>query len=453
MRLYNGVRLLDRPSPANVLRLDQGCIPMLRDMHRHGIWLNVDVLRELERDLTVKECELAEDINQWVGRPFDANSPDKVADLLFRELELTPPGRVKMTKTGKRPSVDDDFLASIADLHPLVPLIQDLRGIRKLKSTYVLALPRMVGEDERVHTTFRTTVARTGRLTSEHPNAQNVDPRVRGAFQAQFPYTTLASLDLSQIEMRVAAHLSQDPTMMDVFHRDLDIHVMTACGLFRLSYDQIAGQWKLYKGGELPSGSPDYLSMKYFEQNQRLPAKTLGFQVLYGATGGGLQQNILASGGPYWEVAACDTFIEAWFTLYDKVRELMDLQYSRARRYGMVWDMFGRPRLIPGARSALSYVASKALREAGNQPIQASAQGIIKLAMAQIQTELVGYYQSLGEICWPLCQLHDEILFELNNSIADDFIGDAKRIMETVVPLSIPIRSSATKANNWRELK
>jgi DNA polymerase-1 len=253
--------------------------------------------------------------------------------------------------------------------------------------------------------------------------------------------------------MRVAAHLSQDPTMMDVFHRDLDIHVMTACGLFRLSYDQIAGQWKLYKGGELPSGSPDYLSMKYFEQNQRLPAKTLGFQVLYGATGGGLQQNILASGGPYWEVAACDTFIEAWFTLYDKVRELMDLQYSRARRYGMVWDMFGRPRLIPGARSALSYVASKALREAGNQPIQASAQGIIKLAMAQIQTELVGYYQSLGEICWPLCQLHDEILFELNNSIADDFIGDAKRIMETVVPLSIPIRSSATKANNWRELK
>jgi DNA polymerase-1 len=431
---------------------------MIQDMHRHGIWLNIPVLKDLERDLDIKERELSETIDWWLGRPFDAGSPDKVAALLFDELHLEPPGRVRLTKSGKRPSVDDDCLAPLADLHPVVPLIQDLRGVRKLKNTYVLPLPLMVREDGRVHTTFRTTVARTGRLASEDPNLMNIPIRdelglrVREAFQAQSPNTTLASLDLSQIEMRVAAHYSQDPVMMDIFHRDLDIHVMTACGLFRLNYDEVAGQWKLYKSGALPADSAAWFAMKYFEQNQRLPAKTLGFQILYGATGRGLQQNILAVGGPYWEVEACDTFIEAWFALYSFIRDWMDLQYSRARRYGMVWDMFGRPRLIPGARSAIGYVSARALREAGNQPIQAGAQGIIKLAMAAIQP-VVEMYQAMGEVCWPLIQVHDELLFELGVGIADDFLGEAKAIMENVVPLSVPVRSSASTGRTWRELK
>jgi DNA polymerase-1 len=465
MRLYHGVHLLDRPSPANALRLDLGAMPMIQEMHRRGIWLNPDVLTSLSSDLAARNAEIQSKIDGWVGRPFQSTSPEQVAKLLFDELNLleqwSPPGRMKMTKGGAkkppRPSVDDDALSKFADVHPVVGLIQEQRAVLKLKNTYADPLLLMRDEVGRLHTTFRTTQARTGRLTSEDPNLQNVPirtedgRRVREAFQAQPDLNTvLGSTDLSQIEMRVAAHLSGDSAMSEVFHLDQDIHLKTVCSVYGYNYDSLTGLWRAYKSGEI-SGA-DLERARDLDINKRLPLKSVGFGVLYRQQAEGLQSSIVGNGGPLLPIETCQSHIDNWFGAYPAVPIWMSLQDQRACRYGMVWDMFGRIRLIPGVRSALPYIRARALREAGNMPVQAGAQGIIKLAMAAIMP-LVLAYQALGVICWPLLQIHDELIFELDRHIAIDFLSEAREIMESIVPLSVPVRASQSIGQNWKELK
>lgn len=457
MRLYEGVRLLDHPSMENVLRLDQGAFPMIREMHRRGIYLNVPKLKLLETELSDREVSLQKEIDFWAGRSFNAGSPDQVAHLLFDEFHLPVPPGIPMTKSGKRPSVDDNCLAALANEHPIVNIIQDLRGMKKLRTTYVAPLPTLVKEDGRIHTTFRTTVARTGRLSSENPNLMNISvrsedgKRVREAFEAQYDDTVLGAIDLSQIEMRTAAHLSRDAAMAEVFRLNQDIHLKTVCSIYHMDYQTTEAEWKRYKAGELTGTAYD--RMKSLEANERLRMKQVGFGVLFGQTPPGLQLSILSVGGPFTPIADCERHIGQWFDVYSGIREWLEETYCRVRQHGMVWDIFGRPRLIPGVRSALSYIVGRALREAGNQPVQASAQGIIKLAMAKIMKEVVMMFQSFGEICWPLLQIHDELICELGKNITEDFLGLSKEIMETVVPLSVPVRASASIARNWKELK
>lgn len=467
MRLSTGVHLVDRPSPENVLRLDLACMPLIHQMHKNGIYLDTARLDSLRSTLVEKSTTLRSSIAEIAGSSFNPMSADQVADILFGDLCLEVPGGVKMTKTKCRPTVDDDCLSALAsteDPHPIVGMIQELRGVEKLKSTYVDALPNYVREDGRVHTTFRTTVARTGRLSSEEPNLMNIPVRskegilVRDAFTVdpRMPVKTiLVSMDLSQIEMVMAAHVSQDANMCRVFREGLDIHLMTTCAVFKLKYEEVAKKWKLYKKHEpgYEEGAPGYLEMRDLEMTKRLPCKTVGFGVLYGQTPPGLQQSILSNGGPLMSEAECADHIANWFGVYPGVEQWMELQHSRVRQYGMTWDIFGRARLMPGAHSALGHISGKALREAGNHPIQSGAQGIIKTAMAEI-TPLVGMFQSYpGAICLPLLQIHDELIFELSLDIADDFVGMAKGMMEECVPLRVPVRSSATTGNTWMELK
>jgi DNA polymerase-1 len=259
----------------------------------------------------------------------------------------------------------------------------------------------------------------------------------------------IASLDLAQIEMVVAAHESQDPSMLETFRKGLDIHIKTACALFHEDYNQVWNRVVESRTGF--AGEEDIAWVKNFWQTKRLPSKQLGFATLYGITGGGLQDQILGAGGPYWEVQDCERFIEAWFDAYPGIRAWLEIQYQRAQRYGMTWCMFGRPRLIPEVRSALSWVRAAGLRQAGNQPIQSGAQGIIKLAMAEIW-ELVTAYQTAypGERCWPLLQIHDELLFELSKPIAGDFCQMARHVMETVVPLTVPVKAEYGIGDNWK---
>lgn len=451
MRLFNGVRLVNHPSMANVMRLDLGIVPMLIEMRRRGVLLDTGHLARLDAKIAGKQQAVEAGIERVLGRPFDVGSADKVAQLLFHDLGL-PPGR--MTGSRKRPSADEDSLVRLKDMHPAVNLVLEWRGYDKLRSTYLQPLPKLVGADGRLRTRIKMTTVRTGRLASEEPNLMNQPVRdedgreVRAAFVAS-PGCVIASLDLAQIEMVVAAHESQDPSMLETFRKGLDIHIKTACALFHEDYNQVWNRVVESRTGF--AGEEDIAWVKNFWQTKRLPSKQLGFATLYGITGGGLQDQILGAGGPYWEVQDCERFIEAWFDAYPGIRAWLEIQYQRAQRYGMTWCMFGRPRLIPEVRSALSWVQAAGLRQAGNQPIQSGAQGIIKLAMAEIW-ELVTAYQTAypGERCWPLLQIHDELLFELSKPIAGDFCQMARHVMETAVPLTVPVKAEYGIGDNWK---
>jgi DNA polymerase-1 len=410
------------------------------------------VLAGLEARLTEKQAKIQAEIDGLVGRPLYTGSGDKVADFLFRELGLVP-GR--LTPSQKRPQVGEDALLKLRDQHPVVPLILEWRGVEKLLDTYIRPLPGMRDENGRIHTRLKNTTARTGRLASEEPNLQNQpiqdeDGRlIRSAFCAG-PGCVIADLDLSQIEMVVAAHESKDPKMREIFRGGLDIHIKTACALFGLDYEQVQARCAAVKAGTADNGEIAWV--KQFWQTKRLPSKTLGFQVLYGCAAQGLQDGIVAAGGPLIPLEDCDRYIAGWFEEYSGVRDWVEAQHQRARRYGMVWDMFGRPRLIPEVHSALQGVRAAGLREAGNHPIQSGAGGILKLGMAETQG-LVEMFQSNwpSERCWPLLPVHDELLFELGRPIAEDFCGMAKSIMETAVPLDVPTKAEYGIGENWLE--
>lgn len=292
-------------------------------------------------------------------------------------------------------------------------------------------------------------------------NCQNIPTRtiwgqlVRYCFKAQHKggkETILVSGDLSQVEMVGAAHVSRDPKMLRVFHNGLDLHTFTAISMFRLRESDIEPDPEKYPNAVCPFPGGWPITWKYFKKNYRLPAKTLGFAILYGVTPEGLQMQILNAGGPYWTVEECAHFIRLWYELYVGVYEWTCEQHARVFRYQMVWDLFGRWRRIPQGLSKIKGVVSDGLREAGNMPIQSLAQGIIKLAMAELEP-VVRYYERLGEICWPLLQIHDELIFEVSKSVAVEFGDKMTNIMRNVLQLLAPLGSSCDMAESWGALK
>lgn len=457
-RLYNGVVRVDAPCPANVLRIDLGAMGMVEEMNRTGILISPARFATLDRELADKELAAQDAIETMVGWRTNPNSGDQVARLLFGELGLESPLGPKMTKKRTRPAVDDDILSSLLAAHPVVPLIQEGRSLTKLRGTYTQKLPLAAWPDGRVRTTIRMNVARTGRMASEDPNLQNVPTstedgrRIRGCFVAP-KGRVLGAIDLSQIELVWAAELSGDPVMCEAFRLGQDLHVKTACSMFRLDYDRVSILWKQYKAKELTGNVLE--EMRSFEMNQRLPGKTLSFSVLYGTTAGGLQAQILAAGGPLWAVDECDKHIHGWFGVYPGIRDWMSLQCSRVQRYGLVWDAFGRWRLVGEAMSAVPRVRSAGLRQAGNHPVQGSAGDHLKIALAEIGP-LVYYYRKMFRncICLPILPVHDEVLFELSPDIAPDFLDEARSIMVRAIrPMSIPVKASIAISEDWSGLK
>lgn len=448
------IRLLDQPSFENALLIDMRCLPMVEYMNQAGILIDDLKLMELDESLEIKQAEVLSQIRAIAGRDINPGSGDQIADLLFKTLGLEP---IRMTKTRKRAAVDEDSLVYLRPLHPVVDLVLDYREIDKLRGTYIWPLIEKRGPDRRIRTTLSMTMARTGRLSSENPNLQNIPVRtesgraIRSAFVAS-PGCVLASIDLAQIEMVVAAHDSEDPTMREVFRLGQDIHIKTACAIFGLVFEVVTKLCELVGLGQATADEAAWL--KNFWQTQRLPSKQLGFAVLYGTTPPGLQSQILQVGGPLISVEDCGVYIERWFDTYSGIRTMMEEIVAQAIRYGMTWNMFGRMRLIPGARSAVPRVRAEALRQAGNHPIQSGAGDILKVGMGETWELVTDIQQSFpGEICRPLLQIHDELLFELSHPIADDFCGMTKGIMETCVPLDVPVRAEIKMGDNWRDLK
>jgi DNA polymerase I len=467
--MFGGVEFRDYPDPANIHILDHGALPLISSMTRHGICVDVPLLRAISSDIRARRVEISADIQSIIGdwqytklsrkktkagvtfvtvkEPFNISSPDHVAQLLFHELKVQGNTPVALTESRKRESTADDVLEPFMKSHPVVPLIGEDRELDKIDNTYATPLQFMVDADSRIHTRFNPTVASTGRLSSSAPNLQNIPirskegKRIREAFLAR-QGCVLVSNDLSQIEMRWAAHGSGDENMINVFWNNQDIHTMTACGVFDREYDWVVAQEKV---------NPVWY--KKWRAEERAPSKNLGFGVLYGLTAEGLQRNIYveSEGRILWPVEKCEQFIKKFFTVYPGLLGFIELQHRRAQRYAMNWDAFGRPRLVPEGRSCHKRVRNEGLRKAGNHYEQSSAQGTIKLAMA----ELVDIYADMGQhfTCVPLLQIHDELISEVDKHYAQDVAQEISRVMSHASPLDVPVESSSDFGERWGDLK
>lgn len=388
---YGGVRILDRPCLPNVRRVDLNCLPMIEEFHHNGILIDPAHLAQLAAHLRELEQGVAAKVEKEIGRRLNWNSPDAVSRLLFHELGLKPPGRVRRTDSGEISSADE-VLTSVKEQHPVVPLIQEGRGLSKLRTTYAEKLPLMTWEDGRLHGAFKYTRTATGRLSMEEPNLQNIPIRtdlgnqVRGGFIAQ-DGCVLASLDFSQIEMLMAADLSGDEVMLQAFRDGKDIHTQTAARVYGLDaayWDRLAILAKREDAGETVAWiQTEKAAWTLFKREKRLPCKTAGFAILYGQEAEGLRENIEVNGGPHWEVEEVRKLISGWFATYQGIQNWLELQHQRARRYSMVWDIVGRVRLMPGARSRIQRVVNEALREAGNMPIQCITPETLVVAYGQ----------------------------------------------------------------------
>jgi DNA polymerase-1 len=279
----------------------------------------------------------------------------------------------------------------------------------------------------------------------------------------------LLSRDLSQIELRVLAHESQDPVMIDIFRRDGDIHIETTLRAFKLTWDDWRRMsadavckcehspeqhWPKNESKPRPCRYCDCQDYKHRgeakQKKLRAPVKNVNFGIVYGLSSLGLQQQ-LAMMGISWTEFECQDFIDLWFSIYPSVKQYMADIYQMARRYGLVYDAVGRVRLVPGIRSVHTQVQNAALREAGNFPIQSFAAAILKLAMARCEAESGPVFRDAGIYCEPLMQIHDELLYEVDEDYVEcaaDYFGE---IMNSAAELRVPLKSEANWGRRWEK--
>jgi DNA polymerase I len=408
--------------------IEMPLIDVLIDMERTGIALDVELLKEVSKQLSGEISELEKEIYSLAGREFNINSNRQMAEILFEELKL-PAGR--KTKTGY--SVSQEVLENLRDAHDIIALILDYRQLQKLKSTYVDALPHQVNpETGRVHTSFNQTVAATGRLSSTDPNLQNIPVRsgigrtVRRSFIADNrpesrpfdePATFLAA-DYSQVELRLMAHFSEDPTLLAAFQAGQDIHAATAADVF---------------GVDISDVSPD----------MRRIAKTVNFGIMYGMQAYGLSRD---TGMPRSEAQA---FIDTYFERLPGVRQYLEDTKQFARDEGYVSTMFGRRRYVGDIDSSNFNRRTAAERIAINMPLQGTAADIMKIAMIRMHDML----KEMDYRARMILQVHDELLFEVPQSEVDPLAALVTDVMESVAELKVPLVTEVKVGNNWEELE
>lgn len=446
-RLWGGVRLVGRPSPNNIRRLDQAIVPMVARMRNNGMLIDTKWFADLHERLKVNKRVKEIVIADLTGERINLGSPDQVAKLLYDDLKFTTKG-IGKTGSGKRLAIDDDAIGILKPQWPeLITAIEDWREFDKLEDSYVKPIPAMIGEDGRLRTDLKLTRVSSGRISSAEPNLMAIPTRsdwgreVRRGFIAghgrsrgKLRRRVLVSNDESQIEMRLAAHYSGDHNLSQIFRLEQDVHLQTASRMFRIDV-ALLDKWK-----------------------HRYPAKRVGFGVLFGITGEGLLRQMYAAGALDWTLAQCEELIELWFGIYPDVRTWMADQARRARRYGMVWDLFGRIRYIPEVRSCYPGVQAEGDRAAGSMPIQSSAQGTMKLSMAEIDW-LMADYRAQGWYCEPLIQIHDDLVAEMDEEIAEEYKEKVNAIIAESVRLDVPIKADGkiawpdeTGVSRWGDL-
>ncbi len=395
-------------------------VAVLARMERTGVKVDIPLLRSMSREMERQIDKATREIHALAGGQFNLNSPIQLREILFDRLGLQA-GR-KTAKT-RAQSTAEDVLEELAADHELPRRILEYRSVQKLKSTYVDALPELVNpETGRVHATFNQTVAATGRISSSDPNLQNIPirslegRRIREAFVAE-PGHLLLSADYSQIELRVLAHLSKDPTLMETFRRGEDVHERTAREVF----------------GPL-SPVP--------EGEKRRVSKMINYALLYGKTAFTLAKDIGVSR------KEAEAFIETYFARYPGVRGYIDGIVEAARETGTVRTLLGRLRRLPDLQSKNFQVRAEAERQARNTPLQGSAADLIKKAMVDLDREL-GERRLKARL---ILQIHDELLLEVPEQEAELALGMVKRVMEGALQLDVPLVVDARLGRNWAEV-
>lgn len=394
-------------------------IYVLADMEYTGVLLDTKALKESSDTLTKNMSDIEQEIFALADFEFNINSTKQVGEVLFDRLKIVD--KPKKTKTGQY-TTSEETLESLKDVHPIVSKILEYRSLKKLLSTYIDALPLLIDKhDKKVHTSYNQTVTATGRLSSSNPNLQNIpirDAQGKEIRKAFIPDNgcTFYSADYSQIELRIMAHLSQDPHMIEAFNSGEDIHAATAAKIYKTPIGEVTG-------------------------DMRRKAKTANFGIIYGISVFGLAERLSI---PRSE---SKILIDGYFESYPKVKEYMDNIIVQARETGYVETILGRKRFLPDINSRNTTVRGYAERNAINAPIQGSAADIIKIAMNNIFER----FEKDGLQSKMILQVHDE----LNFNVVNDELSHVEQIvieeMEKAYKLSIPLKADSGTGKNWLE--
>jgi len=395
-------------------------VEVLAAMEHCGLAVDQGCLAEMSKEVSGLLDNLTGEIHTMAGREFNLNSPKQLGEVLFEILKL--PGG-KKTKTGY--STGAEVLESLAAEHPIAERLLTYRELSKLKSTYIDALPRLVNPATgRIHTTFNQMVTATGRLSSSDPNLQNIPVRtewgrrIRRAFIPSGGSDVFLAADYSQIELRVMAHLSGDPHLIEAFHQGEDIHARTASDLFGVPPEEVT-------------------------REMRRRAKEVNFGILYGMSEHGLAQRLGISR------SEARTYIDGYLNRYPAVKEFLDRTVAEARKRGFVTTLLGRRRPLPDLNSRNFAVRSAAERMAVNTPVQGTAADLIKMAMVRLYKQL----QNRSGLARLVLQVHDELLFETAPGNISELSILAAEEMEQVKSLKVPLKVDLKAGNNWLEME
>lgn len=399
--------------------IEMPLMPVLARMERNGVVLDTETLKEVEHDFTARLQTLEKDIYELAGHEFTINSPRQVGEVLFGELKLSE--KVKKTKSGQY-STSEEVLRDLHSKHPIVQKILDYRGLKKLLSTYVEALPKLINPATgHIHTSFNQAVTATGRLSSSNPNLQNIPVRGEDGREIRKAFIPEAgeiffSADYSQIELRIMAHLSGDEHMIEAFNAGHDVHAATAARIF-------------------------HKDIKDISKDERRKAKTANFGIIYGISAFGLAERMDVSRTEAKEL------IDSYFEMYPKIKDYISKAVDTAREKGYIETEFGRRRYLPDINSRNAVVRGYAERNAVNAPIQGTAADIIKIAMIRVQQRL----DAEGCKARMMLQVHDE----LNFSVPADEFDKVKRIvieeMQGAYKMSVPLEADCGEGKNWLE--
>ena len=401
--------------------IEQPLIRTLADMEWEGVKVDVAQLADYGHELSARLVELEEQIRSLAGMPdLNVNSSRQLGVALFEVLRID--SKPKKTKT-KQYSTEEEYLVFLSDRHPTVPLILEYRGVKKLLSTYVEALPALVNpKTGRIHTSYNQAVTATGRLSSTNPNLQNIPVRddmgrrIRRAVVASDERHTLLAADYSQVELRLMANASGDAAMVEAFRSGEDIHRDTAARLFHTSPAEVSS-------------------------DQRRKAKTANFGIIYGISAFGLRQRM----GGDMSMAEAKEIIEGYFRSYPAVKEYIDHTIADAKTNGYVQTIFGRRRYLPDINSANANVRSLAERNAINAPLQGSAADIIKIAMARVSERL----RTEGLRAKMILQVHDELVVDCPNGEIEKVKAILRESMEGAAQLLVPLTVDIGEGQNW----
>lgn len=399
--------------------IEMPLVPVLAYMERNGVRIDTEALKETSRHFTARMNQIEEEVHQLAGMEFNIASPKQVGEVLFDRLKIVE--KAKKTKTGQYVT-SEEVLESLRGKHEIVGKILEHRGLKKLLGTYIDALPQLINPATgRIHTSFNQTVTATGRLSSSNPNLQNIPIRnedgkeIRKAFIPD-EGCEFFSADYSQIELRIMAHLSNDPHMIEAFQKDQDIHAATAAKIYKIKLEEVT-------------------------REQRSKAKTANFGIIYGISVFGLAERLNV------DRKEAKALIDGYFENYPNVKAYMDQSIQEAREKGYIETIFKRKRYLPDINSKNAVVRGYAERNAINAPIQGSAADIIKVAMIRIYQR----FQEEGIHSKMILQVHDELNFSVLPEEKEKVQQIVISEMEAAYKMKAPLRADHGWGHNWLE--